>query len=268
MKTKVIDQGRQKVVIQQFDILALPHCVSTRKGGVSVDDCASMNVAFNGTDSRERVLANRKLICASALLSGLQFSFMEQVHGAEVGVVHLEDARTIGRAVAHPGVDALVCNFPGITLMAKSADCPVVIIHDTAMHALAVVHSGWRGTQANIVANTIRTMTCEFGSLPENMTAGISPAISFERYEVSGEVVSSFEKAFTDLPKELYKSNEGGETGNLDLSGIVEWQLRQCGITRIERANTCTYDCADLFYSHRRDGENTGRFGVFAQLPL
>jgi YfiH family protein len=227
-----------------------------------------MNVAYSDHDPRRHVVANRKLACASALHSGVQFCFMEQVHGAEVGVVHLEDAKTIGRAVARLGVDALVCDFPGITLMAKSADCPLIIIHDPITPALGIVHSGWRGTQANIIKNTIETLVREFGSRPENMTAGISPAISFDRYKVSGEVITSFKTAFSDLPKELYKLDEGGQTGKLDLSGIVEWQLRQCGVTRIERSDTCTYDRNDLFYSHRRDGDTTGRFGVFAQLPL
>jgi copper oxidase (laccase) domain-containing protein len=45
----------------------------------------------------------------------------------------------------------------------------------------------------------------------------------------------------------------------LDLNAVATRLLEQAGVDRIESSGLCTSCNAELFYSHRRDGERTGR---------
>jgi copper oxidase (laccase) domain-containing protein len=57
-------------------------------------------------------------------------------------------------------------------------------------------------------------------------------------------------------------------TRYLDLWGINERQLRDCGIPfeNIEMSSLCTACHPQQFYSHRHDGGKTGRFGNLVML--
>jgi copper oxidase (laccase) domain-containing protein len=45
----------------------------------------------------------------------------------------------------------------------------------------------------------------------------------------------------------------------LDLTEVARRLLGRAGIERVDSADLCTSCNADLFFSHRRDGERTGR---------
>jgi polyphenol oxidase len=45
----------------------------------------------------------------------------------------------------------------------------------------------------------------------------------------------------------------------LDLRAIIEHQLREGGVERIEHVDRCTSCREDLYFSHRRDDGVTGR---------
>jgi copper oxidase (laccase) domain-containing protein len=45
----------------------------------------------------------------------------------------------------------------------------------------------------------------------------------------------------------------------LDLTAVATRLLEGAGVERIESSGLCTSCNAELFYSHRRDGERTGR---------
>ena len=45
----------------------------------------------------------------------------------------------------------------------------------------------------------------------------------------------------------------------LDLTAVARALLSQSGVAEVESADLCTRCNAELFYSHRRDGERTGR---------
>jgi purine-nucleoside/S-methyl-5'-thioadenosine phosphorylase / adenosine deaminase len=67
-------------------------------------------------------------------------------------------------------------------------------------------------------------------------------------YEVGEEVLSEFGYL------------EGVARGRmLDLAAVATRLLEAAGIERIESCGLCTSCNPELFYSHRRDGERTGR---------
>jgi copper oxidase (laccase) domain-containing protein len=45
----------------------------------------------------------------------------------------------------------------------------------------------------------------------------------------------------------------------VDLTGVARGLLARAGVMEVESADLCTSCNAELFYSHRRDGERTGR---------
>jgi hypothetical protein len=67
-------------------------------------------------------------------------------------------------------------------------------------------------------------------------------------YEVGEEVLT----AFAGL--------DGVATGRkLDLTAVATRLLEEAGVENVEQSGLCTSCNPELFYSHRRDGERTGR---------
>ena len=63
---------------------AARHCVSTRKGGVSVGRFASMNLGYGRGDDDERVRENFRRICDAAGISREKLVMSRQAHGARI----------------------------------------------------------------------------------------------------------------------------------------------------------------------------------------
>ena len=149
------EQGGLRVLawpaLDRYPVDAL---VTTRQGGVSPGEYATMNLSFSVGDRPERVVENRRR-AAAALGAGLgDLVFATQVHGAVAQVVTSADR---GRGAAAPGdtvgaADALVTGDPGVVLAVLVADCVPIVLYDPRAHVLACVHAGWRGTVAGAPA--------------------------------------------------------------------------------------------------------------------
>jgi polyphenol oxidase len=92
----------------------------------------------------------------------------EQPHGNGVAVV-----TGPGRV---PGVDALVTRQRGLPLVIRCADCAPVFLVDRQTPAIALVHSGKKGTQANVVGSALKHIQADF--------AFIGPSIGPCHYEM------------------------------------------------------------------------------------
>ncbi|SDU14932.1 conserved hypothetical protein [Verrucomicrobium sp. GAS474] len=103
----------------------------------------------------------------------------EQPHGNLVARV---GAGEIGKVV--PAVDALMTSEPGVVLAVRAADCGPVWFYDTRLRAVAVAHSGKKGTEKNIVGETLRAMAEAFGSDPSDLFVFLGPCIRPPHYEV------------------------------------------------------------------------------------
>ena len=112
-----------------------------------------------------------------------------QVHGRDIETVRHSADRGLPGAAVVGTCDGLVTAESGVALMVWTADCVPVLLE--APGVVAAVHSGWRGTAADIVGAAVRRLEDEHGASPENIVAVLGPAISGPRYEVAAEVVEA-----------------------------------------------------------------------------
>lgn len=103
----------------------------------------------------------------------------EQPHGNKVARVTANDLeKTI------PAVDALITNEPNVSLIIRTADCGPVFFWDPICKAVGLAHSGRKGTDLNLVSQTVKAMTKHFGSKPEDLIVQLGPCIRPPYYEV------------------------------------------------------------------------------------
>jgi hypothetical protein len=120
-----------------------------------------------------------------------------------------------------------------------------------------VVHSGWRGTVANIVYATIASMTMAYHSKPESLQAVIGPGISLKNFEVGDEVYDAFSTA--GYPMDAIAQHM--DKWHIDLPKCCQLQLKATGVApaNIRMTDICTYDQTDDFFSARKLSVDSGR---------
>jgi YfiH family protein len=226
-----------------------PYAVAftTRVGGVSDGAFESLNLGALTDDDPLKVVENRRLACEAVGADSATATMAWQHHGAEV-------KQAEPRGVVTPGTqfdrcDGLWSDRPGQAMMLVTADClPIALGRaNGSKPALSVLHVGWRGLLAGIVAQGANALG------GGQLTAAIGPGIGPCCYEVGEEVREPFRAAY------------GGEVvtdGRLDLWSAAEQALRAAGCDEVERTDLCTYCHPELFFSHRRDRGRTGRQGV------
>jgi YfiH family protein len=216
---------------------------TTRVGGVSEGPYASLNLGRKSGDDVERVDENRRVACATICADVEKLALNFQVHSDRV----LRAAA--GKRGEH--ADGLWTDEPGLPILAMSADClPIAIARvDAAKPAVAVLHVGWRGLLAGIVA----AGTSATGS--GRLAAAIGPGIGPCCYEVGEDVAAPFRERFGD---------DVVRESRLDLWTSAERALRAAGVERVDRFDRCTACEPETFFSHRRDVGRTGRQGVIA----
>ena len=257
------------IPLLRFRLLdGLPHGVSSRLGGVSGGKWSSLNLSEGSGDDRERVLENRRRFASSAGVEAAAVTSIHQVHSATVRVVGPAERGTgyVGGPPRLPDGDGLVTRTPGAALVAKSADCPLVLLADRTAGVVGVVHAGWRGTLEGIVPAGVRTMR-ELGADPARIVAGLAPCAGPCCYEVKGDVIAKFLAAWPHS----YRFLETRENRRfLDLRAAIREQLAAAGVApdRVETAEACTIcDPERRFYSYRRDGPGCGHQGAMIGLP-
>ena len=169
---------------------------------------------------------------------------LKQIHSSVV-------VRADGPGLLGDG-DALVTNRAGLFVSVRTADCVPILLADTVNHAVAAVHSGWRGSAANIVRETLSVMKREFGTDAANVYAAIGPCIQECCYEVSPEVARQFARWIPHL--EMVDSQV-----RLNLVEVNRNQLLQEGVPVVSSNVECTKCNSLQLHSFRRDGEKAGR---------
>lgn len=227
----------------------IDHGFSTRLGGTSDGPYASLNLGSGTGDDRERVQQNRRLLC-DAFGAPFPPIVPRQALGADVVTV-----REIQRRA-----DGVVTAERGQTLLTLSADCVLILLFDPNRRAIASVHSSRHGARNRIARNAVSLMDREFGSRPEDLVSAIGPSIGPCCYEVRADVAAEWRGDPALLEK-------NGRT-YLDLWKATREHLEEAGVrsASIDEARVCTRCRPDQFYSYRRDGAVTGRFGAMIVL--
>lgn len=149
----------------------------------------------------------------------------EQVHGNRVAVI---TSPIDEKSVTHPSVDGLVTNLPGQLLAIYVADCAAIYLADPVTRAIALLHSGRKGTEGNILGNAVSMMESEYRTDPANLVCVVSPCIRPPDYEV-------------------------------DIASMIREQAAALGICNFH--DSCENTAADLsrHYSYRIEKGQTGR---------
>ena len=217
---------------------------STRIGGVSQPPYEALNVAVKTGDDPGRVRDNRGRLAAALGIEPNRVLMAHQVHGDRLIRHTVEQQPPIfAEAVPSPeDADAHATAEPGLAPMVMVADCLPVALAGPG--GVAMAHCGWRGLAAGLAATAAREV--------DAAAAAIGPGIGPCCYEVGDEVLA----AFAEVPGVA-------EDRMLDLAGVARHQLAEAGVGEVESSGLCTSCEADLFFSHRRDGERTGRQAGF-----
>ena len=238
----------------------IAHFCTSRHGGVSVGNYASLNLSPFSGDEPAHQLENLQLLCQKLGIESSNLFFPFQTHGTEIRVIDRSflQLSTDEKTQYLNGVDALITQLPHVCIAVSTADCVPLIFFDTQEKVLAVAHAGWRGTCARIAEKTVLAMAEEFGCNATDIIVSIGPSISANAYEVGNEVLKNFESAGFDNEK-IFAERNGSVY--LDLWEANRQSLLNAGIQpeHIEIAGICTYTEYERFFSARRLGIKSGR---------
>lgn len=168
-----------------------------------------------------------------------------QVHGADL----LEHGGAWRGWLRGPAADGHLAPERGTALAVTVADCvPVYVAHPSG--AIALLHSGWRGTAAGILPAAVRRFA-ELGLAPADLRVLTGPAICGACYEVSPDVYRQLTGVAVDRPT------------TVALEAIIARQAHEAGVREVFATDRCTRCDNDLFYSHRA-GDLGRQLGVLS----
>jgi YfiH family protein len=174
---------------------------------------------------------------------GARLATATQVHGSRV-VLH--EGRWEGW-LRVPDADGHASVERGTAMAVTIADCvPVFLAHPSG--AIALLHSGWRGTVGRIVEHGIAALA-DHGVPVSELRLHLGPSICGRCYEVSPEVYA-----------QLTGRNVSGPTA-VDLRAVIADHARAAGVRHISVSPACTRCDNDRFFSHRA-GDAGRQLGV------
>jgi hypothetical protein len=153
----------------------------------------------------------------------------EQVHGNAVAVVPgIRQIVAADGLPVVPGVDGLITCEPGVVLAIYVADCGAIWLADAETGAVGLLHSGKKGTEANIFQQALDRMAEHFGNRPEDVTAVLGPCFRPPDYE-------------------------------LDFAAGIGRQAARAGVGNFIDCGLNTASDPARFYSYRKELGKTGR---------
>ncbi len=241
---------------------------TTRNGGVSKGDYASMNCTPYTGDDLEAVQRNQQLLCTALHIEKEQLIIPYQTHSVNALVIDKEflQQNAEKRNEQLQNIDALITQEKGVCLCVSTADCTPILLYDRKQQVIAAIHAGWRGSVNYIVRNTLEQMNRLYNTQGEDIFAAIGPCIGFDAFEVGDEVYDAFKQ--NDFPME-YISGWKPETHkwHIDLQMANSVQLIDFGVPteQIDICDICTFTHYEKFFSARRLGIKSGRIlsGIF-----
>jgi len=166
--------------------------------------------------------------------------------------IHSNRVKYITDGGRYGGVDALVTEVPGLSLIIQVADCAALLMADRKNKIIAAAHAGWRGAAGDILPNTLQAMF-RHGAEASAIEAFVSPCISLENFEVGEEVAEQFPDSVVD--RSSYRKP------HVDLKMFLKNQLMNNGVpeNQIEVSGDCTIANPDKYFSYRREQDKAGR---------
>jgi hypothetical protein len=209
-------------------------------------------------DDRQRVAADWQVDPDNLVLA-------HQVHGkrvtrAELALKSPDGSKTIN------STDGLMTDQAQLGLMILTADCAPIFIYHPHQRVICLLHAGWRGAQAGIIAQAIDQMAQLYRAQPDQLVVGIGPMLGPADYQVRSDLVDSFAESHGQKSVEFFHHQQGQIF--FDLAKVLVNDLTTAGISldQIELSGISTAQDLDNFYSHRAERGNAGRFGSLMML--
>ena len=240
--------------------IGVPHCFTTRLGGVSTGHLHSLNLGLHRGDDPANVAENFRILGQAIGFDPQMLVLTRQVHSDIVRQVGKEDCGVYMVEGASPECDALITCTPGVALTVFTADCTPILLWDPVTGAVGAAHAGWRGTAADIAGKTVRAMTEAYGCDPANIRGAIGPNIGSCCFETDAEVPDAMVSALG--PAALEDVRPCGDKFYVNLKAINARFLRRAGVEQIEISTACTMCQHDRFWSHRYTRGNRGAQGA------
>lgn len=241
------------------DGIGVPHCFTTRHGGVSEGYLSSLNIGANRGDAMENVERNYEILCSALGIEKSKLVLTRQTHSNIVRQVTKQDHLSLDHR-DYPECDALITNDPGTCLTVFTADCTPILLHDPVTGAVGAIHAGWRGTAAGIAEKCVNAMVLAYGCDPKNIRAAIGPNIAQCCFETDADVPEAMIKALGDSAKRHISLK--GDKYYVNLKAINALFLQRAGVEKIDISTDCTACQHERFWSHRVTGGQRGSQGA------
>lgn len=256
-----------------LDAHGLRHAFSTRHGGVSQGAQASLNLDHK-KDTVENVRQNHLRLAQAVGYAPEAAVSTHQIHSDIIRLAQTADAGLHLNGPTPYECDALITNRPGQPLIAYAADCIPILLcalnSQAQPQAVAAVHAGWRGTQADIAAKTVRRLMQEYQIEPANCLAAIGPGIGGCCFSTHADVPQAMRQAFGGAVEQFIKADAQAQEPEkflVDLKAINAWRLEQAGLKRANIAISpeCTCCLPEKYWSHRfTKGERGGQAAIIS----
>jgi len=227
--------------------------------------CATSTRASNlGTadenPNEKEIVQNRKKFLNNFNIDIKDLVCMKQVHSSNIYKASRAD-RAKGALDAKSriyGFDAMITDEPGIALCVFTADCMPVFLYDKKKNTAAIVHAGWRGTQAQITEKSVEELVSNFKADPKDILAALGPCIQKCCYKICPDVAEQFERSVSKIGEEYFLDLAEENTKQLLDAGLLKDNIYDCAM--------CTSCRNDLFFSYRNEGAKAGRMMNFMML--
>tara|TARA_Y100000768_G_scaffold306075_1_gene240069 strand:- start:372 stop:1139 length:768 start_codon:yes stop_codon:yes gene_type:complete len=246
METNFINVKKfEKIIISGF---------FTSKGGVSKGNYLSLNCNSNSKDKKNDIKKNIKIAKTILKINNKKIKFINQIHSKKIFFINKKNYNNDFYG------DGLITQEKNIALAVLTADCAPIFVFDIKKNIICNLHSGWKGALNNIARECVKKLQKKNIS-NRDLVAIVGPCLGFKNFEVSKNFKSKFIKKNKNYLQFFKSKNINKDIFNL--RGLINFQLKEEGISKIHNINMDTYKNNDIFFSHRRasheNKNNTGR---------
>ena len=225
-----IEENENGLVYMRSTLIGARHAFTTRFGGVSGGDFATLNLGSNRGDDPACVRENYRRVCALFGVGIDDAAVTNQVHKNEVRIVTAEK---------------------GLPIFCFSADCVPALLWDGEHGVAGAIHCGWRSSVSDILFNALEAMR-SLGAEPGSVRAAFGPAIGRCCFETDDDVPEAITAWLGGDDEGLFDRRADGKT-MVDLRAANARRLVQLGVPaeNIDVSGECTCCLHDKYWSHR-----------------
>lgn len=175
---------------------------------------------------------------------------LNQIHGDSIHQVSTDSLGEEEKSNFIWEGDGLYTELPNQMLVVRTADCVSVFLYSTKRPFVAIIHSGWKGTNLGITERMIER-AIEIGYAQDELYMEIGPYIQGSDYEVGIDVANFF----SELGEEVC-CPKGKNKFLLDVGLAIEKRVKERfpSLGGIQNSHTNVFQ-SPLYFSHRAKEE-------------